>query len=245
MKIMKLKTHLLIIASAALSPVVARAQVPITLYNTGVTGPNTPAGTNSTVITGASTVPDPHYTVFYTPNYVTPPYPQAQVLLPPPSNPYFIDPNSDWDNDTGTENNEPGAIYQYQTTFNLTGLNPATATVSGTVYADNYLYDILLNGTSTGISGNPSNAGFLAGNEVNFTIPVGSSFQNGINTLDFEIYNYNSTSGTETAFDVTNLAGTASVPEPASTGLIVVLGLGMLGKRRRKRLEERKLYARI
>jgi hypothetical protein len=233
---MKTKTNILL-ATGLLSPVVAGAQVPITLYNTGVTGPNTPAGTNSTVITGASTVPDPHYTVFYTANYTTPPYPQAQVLLPPPSNPYYIDSNSDWDNDTGTQNNEPGAIYQYDTTFDLNGLLPSTATVSGTVYADNYVYDILINGTSTGISGNPSISGFLPGNEVNFTIPTGFGFINGINTLDFEIYNYNggSGTGTETAFDVTNLAGTASaVPEPASTGLLVASGIGVLAKRRRK-----------
>jgi hypothetical protein len=209
------------------------AAAPITLYNTGVTGPNAPNGSNSTVITGANPVPDPHYTVFYTPNYVTPPYPPAQVLLPPPSSPYITDPNSNWDNDTGSTNNEPGAIYQYDTTFDLTGLDPTTATVSGTVYEDNYLYDILLNGTSTGISGNPSLPGFMAGNEVNFTIPVGSTFQNGINTLDFEIYNYNSTSGTETAFDVTNLRGTANVPEPTSAGLIVASGVGLLGRRHR------------
>ena len=232
-------TRNILIAAVALFPVVASAQVPIILYNTGVVGPNTPSGTNSTVVTGTSPVPDAHYTVVSTPNFITPPYPQAWTLLPsPPNASYVADPNSDWDNDLPSNNNEPGAVYDYRTTFNLTGLLPSTATVSGTFYCDNYLYNILINGVSTGIAGNPSNAGFLPGNGVNFTIPTGLGFTTGINNLDFQVYNDNGSSGagTPTGFDVTNLAGTATaVPEPASTGLIVAAGIGMLTGRRRKK----------
>jgi hypothetical protein len=222
------------LAILALSPAVASAQVPITLYNTGVAGPNAPNGSNTPIV-GANPVPDPNYTVISTPNFITPPYPQAWTVLPsPPNGAYFADPNSNWDNDLNSNNAEPGAVYVYQTTFDLTGLLPSTATVSGTVYCDNYLFGIEINGASTGIAGNPSLPGFMAGNGVNFTISSG--FIPGINTLDFQIYNDNggNSQGTATGFDVTDLRGTAdTVPEPASTGLFMASGIGMLARRRR------------
>ncbi len=73
--------------------------------------------------------------------------------------------------------------YRYQTTFNLTGLDPSTASISGRFSADNYLEKILLNGVEVEHVTGTFNAWF------DFTVPEGSAFVEGINTLVFMVMN--------------------------------------------------------
>jgi hypothetical protein len=71
--------------------------------------------------------------------------------------------------------------YTYETTFDLSGYNPATATLSGEWAADQYGH-ILLNGAETGVSVPNGNwAGPLT------PFKISSGFQDGINTLDFVV----------------------------------------------------------
>lgn len=80
--------------------------------------------------------------------------------------------------------NAPGN-YVYRTTFDLTGLDPTKALITGRWVSDNGGVDILINGVALGFT-NPGN--FNAWNESNdFTIDSG--FVAGINTLDFIVNN--------------------------------------------------------
>jgi hypothetical protein len=112
----------------------------------------------------------------------------------------------------------------FRTTFDLTGLNPSTASIVGTWAADNFLDQILINGVSIGTI--PNNLGGW-----NFTsfkgFNVNSGFQAGINTLDFVVRDMGAIAG----FRIGEISGTAqpislsqSVPEPST-----ILGLGLLG----------------
>jgi len=73
--------------------------------------------------------------------------------------------------------------YRYQTTFDLTGQDPSTASISGRFSADNYLEKILLNGVEmTHVTG-------TFDTWFDFTIPEGSGFIEGVNTLVFTVMN--------------------------------------------------------
>jgi PEP-CTERM motif len=135
-----------------------------------------------------------------------------------------------------SSNGSPGSnTTLYRTTFDLTGLNAATASLSGTWGADN-LGTIFLNGSNTGIT--VSTFSFLT------AFNIGSGFVSGINTLDFQIQDF----GAPTAFRVDNLAGTAdlagmgAVPEPASWALMIA-GFGLVGSAARRRATVRVAYA--
>ncbi len=76
--------------------------------------------------------------------------------------------------------------YYYRTTFDLTGLDPATAEISGQWSSDNSGLDILLNETSTGFE----NEGQFGGwSEFTLSAADGHPFVRGINTLDFVVNN--------------------------------------------------------
>lgn len=121
----------------------------------------------------------------------------------------------------------------FQTTFDLTGLNPATAVITGDWSTDNLGNDILINGHSTGLT----SSGF--GSLTLFDLsPFASDFQAGVNTLDFIWTN----TGNVGALNVQNLQGTAvSAPvleasTTVSLGLLLALGLGgMVVAGRRKK----------
>ncbi|HUB27386.1 MAG TPA: hypothetical protein VL992_18315, partial [Tepidisphaeraceae bacterium] len=193
------------------------AASPITLYNTGVTSPNNPDGTNSTVITTSKAI-DTHYTVLSTPAGPTTGMPNAAVDDGQQGN-YYRDGNSNYVNDLGGSTNEPAGDYQYRTTFDLAGFNPSSAAISGIVYCDDQAEAVLLNGIV--IAGPGPASGFPdAGAGLDFSASTG--FVAGINTLDFIIDNdlIHGDEESVTALDVTDLAGTASVPEPVSGAMI-------------------------
>jgi len=122
-----------------------------------------------------------------------------------------------------------GGSYNYQTTFDLTGFDPSAVELIMTIYTDNSVDDIILNGVSTGLTA----AGF--GYNAGKTHMLTSGFQQGINTLEFQTTN----NGSGPAGFRVDLGGTALpsvIPEPM-TMLAVGLSLtGLGGYVRRRRM---------
>ena len=94
-----------------------------------------------------------------------------------------------------------GDVYTYTTTFTLEGVNPASATLSGQWACDDSC-TLELNGTQ--VATDPFPAWPLVGT---FTVPAGSPFQLGVNTLAFVTSN---TTGGPTGLQVLSLSGNAS-----------------------------------
>jgi len=173
------------------------------LYNTGVS--------SSHAVLPDGTVGDPHYALVLVPGGTT------QTLVRSSTGGFPIPP---WLGDDGSSawigpNNAsdldgPAGEYIYRTTFDLTGLIPGTASISGLWSTDNLGDDILINGVSTGqsISDPQSFRTFTP-----FTI--NSGFVEGMNTIDFVITNLPFDGRNPTGLRV-EMTGTAAItPEPA------------------------------
>ncbi len=186
------------------------------LYSTGVdsSGNNLAAGAN-----------DPHYTLVASadPNF---PGPNVQVVNSSeyPFPPYagwhtnLTGPNAQWiaPNPNGTVAN---GAFDYVTTFNLTGFNPSTASISGVASADDEIVGLVLNGHAISFSTPDQSYGSL----YSFSLSNPSLFVSGVNTLEFDTMN---THGYPTGL-IVQMTGTAnSVPEPTSMAL---LGSGVAG----------------
>jgi len=144
------------------------------LFNTGVN--NTPAALPAGSV-------DPHYTLIVNPDSAS-----ANALVHNEGFP--IVPGAWLANSSASKWIAPRAAtdaaaagdYTYRLSFDLTGLDPASASISGRWTSDNAGADILINGVSTG------NAN--AGNFDAFTaFSINSGFVAGINTLDFRVNN--------------------------------------------------------
>jgi hypothetical protein len=123
--------------------------------------------------------------------------------------------------------------YHYQTTFNLTGLIPSTAVITGQTSQDNFLLDVLVNGQATGISESAVSFGGFTPFALDPEDIV--HLTTGDNTLTFIVQSA-TTDGTDdyTSLRVEFLTRTADVvPEPG-VGSLVLAGLfGALVRRRR------------
>jgi hypothetical protein len=182
----------------------------ITLFNTGVGSGGAPLPDG--------TLNDSHYSLIVVPGSTTTTRVRTTGAYPLP--PWFgndalsawIGPNND------NSLNGPVGNYVYRTTFDLTGLNPLTASIVGGWSTDNNGVQILLNGANTG---NPGTS-FTQFSTGFASFSIGSGFVSGINYLDFVVYN----GGGPTGLRV-EMSGTASVPDGGLTAIL--LGMGMLG----------------
>jgi hypothetical protein len=202
------------------------------LFNTGVdaSGNPLPAGTI-----------DPHYTLIASDDPLFP-GPSAFVTLPvlpatwtsDTSTGKWISPNpvqspQDVSGPPPTVGNAAGT-YIYQLSFDLTGLDPKTVAISG-AWATSTIGLIELNVGSPG-------GGYVAGTTnlngpgayTGFTIPVGSAFHAGINTLDFVVVN--AATGA-TGLHVERLSGNG-IPEPSTIVLATIGFVGLVALRRRR-----------
>jgi hypothetical protein len=196
------------------------------LFNTGVdsTGAILPAGTT-----------DPHYTLIHSDDSAFP-GPAAKITDPPlPGSWIANSPTSQWISPnpvqvagtSGTSGNTAGSFI-YDLPFDLTGINSALATITGSWAVDD-IGLIYLNGVYVGGTTNLSGPGVL----TPFTVPTGSSFTPGINHLDFVVVN--SASGS-TGLRVEGLSGNGpTIPEPSTVVLAGLGFFGLLGLRLRRR----------
>ena len=116
----------------------------------------------------------------------------------------------------------------FQTTFDLTGFDAATAQLSGMWGVDNE-GDILLNGVSIASLVGTVYSSF----NTLHAFSAASGFLSGVNTLTFEVHD----TGAPMAFRTDNLAVTADalgVPEPAAWALMLA-GFGLVGATLRRR----------
>ncbi|MEX2188867.1 MAG: PEP-CTERM sorting domain-containing protein [Pirellulales bacterium] len=122
----------------------------------------------------------------------------------------------------GAGNAEEGFFY-FQTTFDLTGLDPSTAVITGLWSTDNTGHEILLNGVATG---NPQVGSFPVLSPFEISNALGDTFLPGINTLTFVVENAPA-SFNPAGLRVEGMVAHANpVPEP-STFVLAAMGFGM------------------
>jgi hypothetical protein len=176
------------------------------LFNTGVDASGTPMSSGV----------DPHYMV------VSGPGGAATALVGNLTPGYWIgnDTLSQWTYSSASDY-DPG-YFDFQTTFSLGLGSSSTASISGQFATDNSLVNAFLNGKSLGIS---QLSDFYFTEWHPFSIGSGSGFIDGLNTLDFVIFNDQGPSGLRV--EMTGDTGTQSVPDTAST--VAMLGSAFLG----------------
>ena len=129
--------------------------------------------------------------------------------------------------------------YTYTIKFDLTGLDPTTASISGSWLADNSGTIFLNFLTNSTVNTSQTVAGFANANLRSFTISSG--FIAGINTLDFRVNNAGG-SNNPSGLRVVTLSGTAAnrVPEIDAGSCLApiafLIGSGLLVFDRRRRV---------
>lgn len=192
----------------------------IPIYNTGVDNFGT------LLAYGAS---DGHYFLATSadPNFGTGPASVAfaNTNFPPPPQwlPEDVYSISQWVAPRGiaTQGDSSGT-YDYVTTFDMTGLDPTTASLSGLWATDN-LGSIFLNGVDTG----QATSSFRSFTSFFIT----SGFTSGINTLDFRVVNTPNNgfpNPTGLRVQISGSAGVLPTPEPGSLSLLL-MGLPAAG----------------
>ena len=195
----------------------------IPIFNTGVDATGAP-------LPGGSA--DPHWSIVAGPGITSP---TSGVVISSPNGLYAVSADSRWIWVNADSSGATGSPYPFRLTFDLTGLNRSTATISGAWGVDNEGV-IQLNGAT------PTGTGALSltdfNDEGNFDglnrFSITGGFVAGVNTLDF-LATDNDNPG---ALNVSALTGTATagaVPVPAS---FLMLGAGAIvawGCARRRR----------
>lgn len=195
----------------------ARADFITDLYNTGV-------NSDGTLASGGDL--DQHYMMDLGKGTLGSPYvsssiPDTWLANGPNSQWIGIDPNLDQNFFKASKTGD------YQTTFTIgSGYDPTTATISGSLGSSNNSIEIFLNGVDTGVEV-PASTGTL----TSFSLPTGTNFVSGTNTLDFEAGAI--AGGKKNAFSIIALrvemsgeVSPSAAPEPSS---LVLLGIGAVG----------------
>lgn len=201
------------LASIALIGASANAATIPGLFNTGTDA-------NNVALAGGNGVIDPHYLIA---SSTSPGFAGQQAVT---FQCCYIanDADSRWV--SLSANGSPGSnVTVYRLTFSLVGLDPTTASISGSGGTDN-AGRIFLNGVDTGIN--------IDGFSALVPFVLNSGFVAGVNTLDFQVSDF----GAPTAFRVDDLAGTAGlvsgIPEPATWAMLIG-GFGLVGGMIRRR----------
>ena len=160
-------------------------------------------------------------TIVGTNGYVT-----ANGSFPLAGNWLANDATSSWltptDNQARTFDASSNGIYTWSTTFNLTGFDATTASLTGRFAADNSAI-AYLNGVQIGTSG-----GFSSWSSFS----AASNFNAGLNTLSFVVTNLRQAGSNPTGLRVEFLSSdvTAVTPVPeADTYAMMFAGLGLMG----------------
>ena len=147
---------------------------------------------------------DPHYKLVSAPEGAEM---NANALSGPPSPPWVDNTGSSrWIGPPNTPAGEgPPGTYEYELSFDLAGLDPASAVILGTWSADDVGGDIFLNGNATG---NPQLGGFPSLSPFEISVAEGDTFLPGVNTLTFRVTN-GGTSNNPTGLRVEGMLGFA------------------------------------
>ncbi len=129
---------------------------------------------------------DPHYQIIINPDSESPDaIIEDGTLFPIVDGPWIANSEtSKWIGPSGDTIASAGGDYRYRLTFDLTGLDPTTAYLTGRWTSDNAGTGVLLNGSATGLTQTGAFGMFF-----DFSIPAGSPFVSGLNTLDFVVNN--------------------------------------------------------
>lgn len=191
------------------------------LFNTGVDNSGVPLPNDLDEI-------DPHYQIIVNPNGTGLGAHVEDETVFPIDGPWLD--NSSTSKWIAPEFNTSGATagdYVYEMLFDLGGLIPETASISGLWASDNAGLEILLNDVLVTSAGNAQFDDLIP-----FSIPIGGPFIEGMNTLAFRLNN--ATTG-YTALRVEGLEGSAvRIPEPTTLALLGLGGLLSLARRRRR-----------
>ena len=154
---------------------------------------------------------DPHFVLTASAQSNPPPPPIAATAVQRVSTWFTNNAKSGWLGPVNPATNgaAPGN-YVYETTFDLTGFDPASARVTAQVAVDDTLTDVLINGVSTGITYSFSNA-------LSAAFVVTSGFVAGLNRLEFRTANRGALPN-PTGFR-SQLSGTAVAVLPTTTTL--------------------------
>lgn len=199
--------------------VVALALISAPLSAATVATLNTGLSLGNVALSGGAS--DPRYTTQETGTdaVVVENFAWSATGIPPSWLPNTADSKWIWQTVSGGPTN---VVRTFRRSFDLTGYNLATASITGRWSTDNLGADIVLNGVSTGFTCN----GF--GDWCNFSAATG--FVAGINTLDFRVTDLGAISG----FRAEGLVDAALVPEPAAWAMLIT-GFGLTGAAMRRR----------
>jgi len=152
-----------------------------------------------------------------------------QVVNNPGWNDFAGPTNARWISYNASATGPGGTPYTFRTTFDLTGYDPTTASLSFTCGMDNNVDGVFLNGVAVG-------GASCQYHGLGAVQTISAGYASGVNTLDFVISGDQVTDGfiyNTTGFSARALP-TSSVPEPA-TYLMLATGLGAIGVIKRRR----------
>ena len=157
------------------------------LFSTGVDATGTPLAAGSV---------DPHYVL----SSSDPQFPGPNAIAVSPDLPVWTGntATSSWISIQTDRDGATNAAYTYTLTFTLASVNPASATLAGSWAADDSV-TLMLNGQQVA-----QRAAEAYGSATAFTVPAGSPFQTGTNTLAFVTLN---SGGGPTGLQVVTLTG--------------------------------------